>query len=98
MSITYEKQGDTVVLQIVGTFGYRVYGDFMRTVRGAQKDASYVINLIHTEHIDSAGMGMLLMMREMVGGDAARISLINPNYKVRGILLTAQFQELFQIT
>ncbi|MBF0425249.1 MAG: STAS domain-containing protein [Magnetococcales bacterium] len=97
MSIVVEQQGDTVVMRIAGIFGYRMHADFMRAVRGAQKGAACVIDLINTDHIDSAGMGMLLMMREMFGGDAARITLINPNPKVHGVLVTAQFQELFKI-
>ncbi|MEO5371922.1 MAG: STAS domain-containing protein [Magnetococcus sp. DMHC-1] len=98
MPITIETQGNIVVMQIVGVFNYLLHNDFMRSIREAQKNATYVVNLMHTEHIDSAGLGMLLMMREMVGGDAARISLVNPNQKVRGILFMSQFQELFQIT
>ncbi|MBF0175956.1 MAG: STAS domain-containing protein [Magnetococcales bacterium] len=99
MSIVAAQQGHTFVIQIAGELTYRLYGDFMRAVQTMHKDASsLVVDLVQTSHIDSAGMGMLLMMREMAGGDTARISLINASMKVRNALLMAQFQDLFRIT
>ncbi len=57
----------------------------------------YVVDLGGATYLDSSALGMLLLLRDHAGGDAAQIRLINCNADVRKVLSISNFQQLFVI-
>jgi len=47
--------------------------------------------------MDSSALGMLLMMREYLGGNDASISITNCSSDIKNILTVANFQGLFNM-
>jgi len=47
--------------------------------------------------MDSAGLGMLIQLRDFAGGQAASIRLVGLNDTIRTILNVANFSRLFEL-
>lgn len=95
--ITEGNQG--AIIQISGRFDINDFENFSETSKtlinkGIKK---YTIDLTETEYLDSSALGMLLLLRERVGGDSANITIINPSSEVKKILTISNFQRLFKL-
>ncbi|MCB1787973.1 MAG: STAS domain-containing protein [Chromatiaceae bacterium] len=55
------------------------------------------IDLSKTDYVDSAGLGMLIRLREHAGGDANAVRLVGANPTVKQILEVANFGRLFTL-
>lgn len=75
--------------------------DVNREFRGAYQKlperTSITVDLSKTDYMDSAGLGMLIQMREHVGKDNANIRVVGANDTVRTIFNVANFGRLFKI-
>lgn len=60
-------------------------------------ETKFVINFSQTEYLDSAALGMLLVLRERAGGDKADITLEACNPSVQQIMDITRFEQLFKI-
>jgi anti-anti-sigma factor len=58
----------------------------------------YVVDLKETTYMDSSALGMLLLLRDHAGGEAAEVQVINSNSDVRKILAISNFDKLFDIS
>ncbi len=92
------SDGKRLQIDIDGRFDFASHDAF----RAAYHDLDSLPREIHVdlrkaEYMDSAALGMLLMLRERAGGDAARIEIIDPPPAVRDILQVARFDQLFRI-
>jgi len=56
-----------------------------------------VVNFNQTEYLDSAALGMLLVLRERAGGDRANIVLESCHASVHQIIDITRFDRLFKI-
>ncbi|WP_455220353.1 STAS domain-containing protein [Kaarinaea lacus] len=90
------NNGKVLTISVVGRFSFEVQDAFRASYESANME-KYIIDLEHTEYMDSSALGMLLMMREIVGGDDADITLLNCGQDIRVILKVANFEELFTI-
>jgi len=97
LTTTKSKAGNEVTLDISGDFNYMLHRDFREAYRDEQPDTVYVINLFKTEYMDSAALGMLLLLREHAGGDRAKIIIKGCRDSLRKIFSIARFDELFEI-
>ena len=98
MSVTSEILNNEVKVMIDGNFDIGCYEDFNAVVTqnmGGQR--VFVIDLSRTTYLDSSALGMLLLLREKVGGDTSRMRLINVNESVLKVLKMAKFDMLFSI-
>lgn len=92
------EQDRTVRIQVEGRFDFRVQADFRAAYRkAAQPGDRFVVDLARTEYLDSAALGMLLLLREAAGGDAAQVVIANCRPGIRRILAVAHFERLFTI-
>lgn len=102
MPLTSEVSGDsrTKTIKISGRFDFSVQNEFRDCYHGSTADdgVSYVIDMSNANYIDSSALGMLLMMREHLGGDAAKISITNCSSEIKNILHVANFQTLFNMS
>lgn len=90
------EDGRTVTIAVHGRFDFNIYRSF-RDAYHKRGSSRYIIDLSNTEYIDSAALGMLLVLRDHCGGDQARIAILNSNPSIREILLVSNFNRLFEV-
>ena len=107
MAVTSElsPQGTTLTISIKGRFDFAKHQDFRRAYEKLQpesdpksKPKQCVVDLKETTYIDSSALGMLLLLRDYVGGDESDVRLVNCNSDVRKILAISNFDKLFDIS
>ncbi|WGL17427.1 STAS domain-containing protein [Microbulbifer bruguierae] len=95
--------GDTVVIRVAGNFDFNVHRDFQRAYRNlAPPPKIFLVDLSATEHLDSAALGMLLLLRDYCvelerEGFRPEVELINANPHVSHILAVSNFDRIFSI-
>ena len=83
-------------ITIRGKFNFACYDEFHRAI-GASARPSYTVDLSQVDYIDSAALGMLLLLRERVKDDRARVVLITGQGQPAEILRLARFDSLFTL-
>lgn len=89
----------------------KVRGDLDYDINGAFKSAyaslfqgpgriaheALAVDMADVDRIDSAGLGMLLILLEYAKRQSLKVILMNPNARTRAILEMVHFQRLFTI-
>ena len=89
--------GHHLTIHVSGRFDFNCHREFRQAYEGAKGEfTDYVVDLEATEHLDSAALGMLLLLRDWAGTATVRISSCRP--AVRKILQIANFGTLFAIS
>lgn len=100
MGISCQSQGEgrDITIRVTGRFDFSIHREFRECVkRGKSAASSYIVDMAGTDYMDSAALGMLLLLREDAGGDDARVRLTNLSPEIRRILEISNFQKLFVI-
>jgi anti-anti-sigma factor len=101
MPVTSEisNDGATITIKVSGRFDFAVQNEFRDCYYNLaeSKDANFIIDMANTNYMDSSALGMLLMMREYLGGNDANISITNCSVDIKNILTVANFQSLFSM-
>lgn len=97
-SLNVSRRENQIILRIRGHFDYNLHQAFRNAYRNETGSENYIIDLADTETMDSAALGMLLLLREHAGGDKANIRMINANEKIRDLLRMVRFQDLFVLS
>lgn len=101
MPVTSEVSADgkTTTIKIAGRFDFAVQNEFRDCYHDTApaNDNKFVIDMSTANYMDSSALGMLLMMREHLGGNSANISIINCSPEIKSILNVANFQSLFSM-
>jgi len=100
MSITSSLSSDNKVLSIsLGVrFDISSHRDFGISYKDKINDVDkIIIDMSSVKYMDSSALGMLLVLRERSGEDESSINIINISDDIKKILLTANFQKLFDI-
>jgi anti-anti-sigma factor len=81
---------------LTGSFKFSDNGVFREIIKDmdAYGGHDYVFDLNGLEHIDSAGLGMLLIAREMAEKNALQLRLRRPQGQVQQMLQVTQFTDL----
>ncbi|MEW5728514.1 MAG: STAS domain-containing protein [Pseudomonadota bacterium] len=95
--ISDEPAGPTLVLRDQLTFADRDPFDGVIDKLLARKARRVVIDLSQLEYMDSAGLGMLLTLRDRAERENAEVALRGPRSEVRELLVLACFDTLFAI-
>lgn len=95
IDVKKEKDG-AVTLTIQGGFDFQSYEEFQLAI-GDTTAPSYTIDLRQTNTIDSAALGMLLLLRERVSEDPRRVTVQAGNGQPKEILRLANFGKLFTV-
>lgn len=91
--------GARITIGVIGQFNFGVYQEFRAAYKPAARPGVEVeVNLEGTEYVDSAALGMLLLLREQLGNDGSRIRITNCRPEIRKILSIANFERLFEIS
>ncbi len=90
--------GREVSIKVDGRFDFSLHTEFQRAYAKVDPArAHYCIDLSRAEYIDSAALGMLLLLREKAGGERAHITISGCQGGVRQILEVSRFHQLFDI-
>ncbi len=92
------EDGSAITIRVSGRFDFSVHQDFKAAYEQLPgKGAKYTIDLGDTEYLDSSALGMLLILRDYAGGDAADLLVTNCRDEVKNVLTIANFQQLMEI-
>lgn len=91
------QDGKELTIRITGRFDFGTHLDFRNSYERQNKAETVVVDLKGTTYLDSSALGMLLLLRDHVGGDESNIRVVNTNSDVRKILAIANFDKLFDI-
>ncbi|MBC7975416.1 MAG: STAS domain-containing protein [Myxococcales bacterium] len=86
---------DTVTIHISGRFDYRLIKEFQQLL--AKSPRMWVVDLSGVDYVDSSALGMLLLLRERVQGEAQRVHLRGVHGQPRDVLAMAKFDRMFKV-
>lgn len=95
--LTITEQPDQLTIAIAGVFNYMLHQEFLAAFRKSEVKARYVVDMTQVERIDSAALGLLLLLYQFQGQQKEALTLEAPPLKVRTILDEAGFDRLFTI-
>jgi HptB-dependent secretion and biofilm anti anti-sigma factor len=98
MKITKLTQQDIVVLQLQGRFDFSAHREFREATKVSLAQAAVreiQVDLGKVDYVDSAALGMLLLLRENANGIGKTITLSGATGTVKQVLDIANFQKLF---
>ncbi len=92
--------GTEAVVSISGRFDFSTHGEFRQVLDGlrAARFSKYTVDMGAVDDMDSAALGMLLLLRDAVGGEKTDVHLVRCRAEIREMLKMANFQDLFRIT
>lgn len=90
------SDGSTLTIKILGRFDFSLHEVFQRAYEEQGKmGMAFIIDLYSTDYLDSSALGMLLLMRENLGGERSNIRLMGGSDQIRKTLRIARFNQLF---
>lgn len=98
MPVTYkvDKENKVLAISISGQFNFSSHPEFRASYKDLTDDSySAVVDLRDTESMDSAALGMLLLLDENF--PSKKVKLINANDFVKQVLEIAHFNKKFDI-
>ncbi|MBF0427899.1 MAG: STAS domain-containing protein [Magnetococcales bacterium] len=97
MEIIINKNENTVTIVFDSTFTYNNKKDFTRAWEDKQDETKYILDFANTKKIDSAGIGMLLLLREKAcaNSNTNQLKMINVNNDIKNILNIIKFYGSF---
>lgn len=99
VSSQFSSADNTLNITIEGRFDYDCHQDFSTSYKELSQPAQkkYLIDLSRVNYMDSSALGMLLVLRERVGGDRSDITLVGANSEIKKVLDIANFEKLFTV-
>ncbi len=101
MSVILNTAGDRkeAVISISGRFDFSIHNEFRQVLEQLRtvKYEKYTVDMGTVNDMDSAALGMLLLLRDTVGGDKVDVHLVRCRAEIREMLKMANFQDLFRI-
>jgi anti-anti-sigma factor len=100
MQVAQNISDGKAVLCLSGRFDFSGHKDFRDAYEGAlgdQKVNAITIDLASVDYLDSAALGMLLLLRDKAAGAHKSVALKGANGGVRQVLEVANFHKLFTL-
>lgn len=91
------NNGKTVILEVQGRFDFNMHREFRSAYENVDRETQFVVDLSAAEYMDSSALGMLLLLRDYVGGDKSHVVIRNCNAEIRKVLTIANFHQLFTL-
>ncbi|PCJ37326.1 MAG: anti-anti-sigma factor [Moraxellaceae bacterium] len=85
----------TLTIKIVGHFNFELAQEFRSSYEDSPAEI-YAIDMRNSEYMDSSALGMLMIMRNLLGNDTI-ISIVNCTPQIEKILYIARLDKLFDI-
>ena len=100
MSVTsrIDREKNVVTISIDGRFDFVQHKDFRNAYQNiAPGSMKFSVDLSKASYLDSSALGMLLLLREHVGGERDSVCITGSSEEVRRVLKIANFDKLFQL-
>jgi HptB-dependent secretion and biofilm anti anti-sigma factor len=97
MALECEKQGDSMVIKVKGRFDFSCHSAFREAYSNARESADFVVDMGEASYMDSAALGMLLLLREHAQQNGGRVTITNCRGHTYDVLQIANFHRLFKI-
>lgn len=92
------SDGKILTIKLPRSFDLSISREFrLLDKSGGGAIKQYAIDFAACNHMDSSALGMLLLLREELGGDGADITLLNCSHTIRELLRLARFEDLFRV-
>ncbi len=91
--IDISRQAGITTITVAGRFDFRCVSEFQPALR--PDDRSWLVDLSRADYVDSAALGMLLLLRERADGDRSRVRIRGAQGQPRDVLLMAKFDRMF---
>lgn len=88
---------NNTTIRVTGRFDFSCHGAFREAYLAAPNGSDYVVDLGETSYIDSAALGMLLLLREHAQQQGVRVAISNVKGQTKEVLQIANFHRLFKI-
>ncbi len=99
MSVNTKVESGVLHIKISGRFDFGVHNEFREATKLAESGVQKIIvDMSQTDYLDSSALGMLLVLRDKVGGNKDAVRLIGARSEVKKILEIANFDKLFTVT
>ena len=95
------KDAGKAVIKLVGRFDFNTHRDFRSAYEPLVSDAdirSVTVDFSGVDYLDSSALGMLLMLRDKLGGANKEVALSGVRGNVKQVLDIANFSKLFNIS
>ena len=91
-----EKDGKTTIA-INGDFTFEVNREFRDAYQALPANKPVTVDFSHSNYVDSAGLWMLILLREHAGKDSKSVTLAGSNATIKTIFEVANFGQIFRI-
>ena len=96
---TLSPDGKKLTIAIKGRFDFAKHQAFRDAYeRQNGRPEQVVVDLSEATYLDSSALGMLLLLRDHVGGDDSDVRVVHATADVRKILAISNFDKLFDIS
>ncbi|EKE16745.1 MAG: sulfate transporter/antisigma-factor antagonist STAS [uncultured bacterium] len=95
------KDAGKAVVKLVGRFDFNTHRDFRNAYEPLISDTevrSVTVDFSGVDYLDSSALGMLLMLRDKLGGVSKEVALVGVGGNVKQVLDIANFSKLFNIS
>lgn len=100
MQTTITKEGAKAIIKLAGRFDFNAHREFRASYDPLITDVdinTVVVDFSGVDYLDSSALGMLLMLRDKLGGVNKAVILTGVKGSVKQVLDIANFGKLFQI-
>jgi anti-anti-sigma factor len=95
------NESGKVVIKLAGRFDFNTHREFRAAYEPLVTDSavrSVAVDFAGVDYLDSSALGMLLMLRDKLGGANKEVALTGVRGNVKQVLDIANFGKLFQIS
>lgn len=98
MSLETVKQGDACrIIKISGRFDFSCHTAFREAYNNAPNGTEFIVDMADASYMDSAALGMLLLLREHTQQQGGKVVITNCRGQTYDVLQIANFHRLFKI-
>ena len=101
MQASILNEAGKAVIKLTGRFDFNTHREFRAAYEPFIADAairSVTVDFSGVDYLDSSALGMLLMLRDKLGGANKEVALAGVRGNVKQVLDIANFGKLFQIS
>jgi HptB-dependent secretion and biofilm anti anti-sigma factor len=101
MQASVLMEAGKAVIKLIGRFDFNTHREFRGAYEPLICDAAIhtvIVDLSSVDYLDSSALGMLLMLRDKLGGANKEIALMGVRGNVKQVLDIANFGKLFPIS
>lgn len=101
MQTSISNEAGTAIIKLTGRFDFNTHREFRSAYEPLVSDMtirSVIVDFLDVDYLDSSALGMLLMLRDKLGGMNKDVSLSGVRGNVKQVLDIANFGKLFAIS